>query len=113
MFQAWAQSRATALMQASGTLRRTPLVSDGRGGKLLGTPTNTTIAVNIRSQASTATEQAVADRLAGRAVYFLDIPVGTAATNADQIIVGSRTFEIQEVIQETLAAMDTCVCVEE
>ena len=113
MRTAWARGRAERLMQATGTLRHTPLTQSPRGGWVPGTPTTTTIRVNIRSQARSATEQTVADRLAGRAVYFLDIPVGTAAVNADQIIVGSRTFEIQEVIEETIQAMLTAVCVEE
>lgn len=113
MREAWAQGRAERLMRASGTLKHTPLISDGRGGYLPGTPTNTSIVVNIRSQAASATETAIADRLAGRAVYFLDIPVGTLATNADQILVGARTFEIQEVIEETIAAMLTVVCIEQ
>lgn len=109
----FARTRAERWMRAAGTLRHTPLVSDGRGGQTPGTPEDTAIVCNIRTTVRTATEQTIADRLAGRAVYFIDMPVDVPATNADQIIVGGRTFEIEEVIEQTIQAQITAVCVEE
>jgi len=114
MRQAWAQSRAQRLMKATAQIRRTPLVDDDQGGKKKGTPSivATTVA-DVRPIGTTPAERAIAERLAGRTLYNIGVPVGTDVLPDDEILVGSNVYQVVTPLDRTLAADLAVVCVEE
>lgn len=86
------------------------------GGRLGGDPVivGATPAV-LHPSANTPEERAVADRLAGRNVQRIGVPVGTDIRASDRLIEPSsgRAFEVVQPIAATNAAELLIICVEE
>lgn len=116
MRQGWAQARAERLMRTTLQISRSTTGGDGMGGQTPGTPAViATVAGNIRPAGRTPDEQAVAERLAGRSIWTVDVPVGADVQSGDRLIEPSsgRSFEVVKPLAATLAAMLPIVCVEE
>jgi hypothetical protein len=96
-------------------IEHTPLVSDGRGGYVPGTPTLTSVPGTIAQLGSTPTEQEIADRLAGKSLWTINVPRGTAVNaDMDRILEPStgRAFDVIQPLPATHQASLPIACVE-
>jgi len=89
------------LLTDAATVTHMPLVSDGRGGEIPGTPATITTVANVQ-RTIRAEEQDVADRLGVVSPAIIRLPVGTVVTSADTITVGGRTFAVVSPLVDSL-----------
>lgn len=96
-------------------IEHTPLVSDGRGGDIPETPTLTTTPGNIYQSGTSAAEQQIADRVSGRTLWIIEVPLDTPIDAArDRILEPSsgRAFEIIQPLPATDNVTLPIACVE-
>jgi len=107
------RARATllALLRDSAVITHTPLISDGRGGYVPGTPTAITTSVNVQRTIGAA-EQNLADRLGVVSPAVLRFPVGTVITSADEVTVGTQTFAVVSPLENTIDLTLKVLCTE-
>ena len=94
-------------------IQRRTLASDGAGG-----PTETwaalaTVAGRLSADNRAAREAAAAGRLTTSTPYRVTLPAETAVASADRLVIGVRTFEVNQVMAG--GAWETarvCLCVE-
>jgi hypothetical protein len=71
------------------------------------------VVCGIRTPKGNPSEQAIAERLAGRTYFIISLPVGTDVQESDRILVGSRRFEVIKPLVTSLELSLPVVCVEE
>lgn len=105
---------AARTLTATLQLEHTPLISDGRGGYVPGTPVLTTIQGLIRPSGNSATEQQIADRLGGRSLWIIEVPLGTDVSGNDRISepASGRSFEVTQALEATDLVTLPIACVE-
>jgi hypothetical protein len=93
------------------TITHTPLVSDGRGGYVPGTPSSITTVANVQRSLS-AEEKAIADRLGVVSPAVIRLPVSTAIEPSDTITVGQSTFQVVTPLENTINLTLKVLCKE-
>lgn len=108
-----ARAALRSLMTTALTIRSTPTVGDGMGGQQRGDPVTVSAVGYIGPVGRTPEEIAVADRLAGRSLWTIALPVGTVVAAGDRIVAGERTFEVIKPLDASFAFDLPVICIEE
>lgn len=98
-------------MPETVTRRRQVLADDGHGGF---TTTSSDLATTgrIGPTGRSPEEQVIAARVTGKQVYTITLPYGFDVTEPDQLIIGSRTFEVVGVVRRSIETARRVVATE-
>jgi hypothetical protein len=99
------------LLRDACTITHTPLISDGGGGMIPGTPETVTTVANVQRTLGAA-EQDMADRLGVVSPAIIRLPVGTAITAQDSITIGTQTFQVVTPLENTIQLTLQVLCKE-
>jgi len=106
------QQAMRMLLRDAALITHTPLVSDGRGGYVPGTPTATATVANVRRTLG-ASEQVIADRLAVVSPAVIQVPVDTVLVASDTITVNAtHTFQVVSPLENTIQLTLKLLCKE-
>ena len=100
-------------MQSVVLVRRTTLSSDGRGGRTQVTVTAATTTGMVYPLGTSPTERVLADRLAGKAGYIVEVPLGTSVLSGDVLQADGIAYQVSAVLDETWRASLRVVCVKD
>jgi len=98
-------------MPETVTRRRHVLTDDGHGG-FNSADSDGTTSGRIGPTGRSPEEQMIAARVSGKQVYTVTVPAGFDVIEADQLIVGSRTFEVVGVVRRSYETARRVVVVE-
>jgi head-tail adaptor len=101
-----------AALPETVTISRLTLADNGAGGFSESWATAATVSGRIGPYNRQASESIVAERLGGRAGYTVTLPALTDVREADRLVVGTRTFEVVQVIRRSHETARVVVCAE-
>ncbi len=90
-----------AAMTATATIRRYISVSDGSGGTTDTYSNVGTYPCRINVLRLQPTDRTIAGEILNVSNFSIHLPLGTDVRNKDQILVGSRTFEVDKALNHT------------
>lgn len=90
-----------SMMTDTATIRRYTSVSDGSGGTTDVYANAGTAKCRIKIAGTSPREGAVSGELQNSMNFMLHFPTGTDVRNKDQILVGTRTFEVDKALSHT------------
>jgi hypothetical protein len=90
-----------SMMTDTATVRRYTSVPDGSGGTTDTFANAGTAKCRINIAGNSPREGAVAGELQNSTNFMLHFPTGTDVRNKDQILVGTRTFEVDKALSHT------------
>jgi hypothetical protein len=97
------------LLRDSCVITHTPLVSDGRGGEVPGTPTTLSVPCNVQRTLKVEEAQ-IADRLGVVSPAIIRLPVGVSIDSSDVIGVSGRTFQVVSPLDDTIQLTLKVLC---
>lgn len=96
----------------SATIRRKTRVSDGMGGQTETWADVATVRCRYAPGGGKAGEQITADRLENASQWTIAFAGAPDVRDADRVVIGSRTFEVNKAMSATVTQPLSVLCVE-
>jgi head-tail adaptor len=102
----------TASLPDTAQVKRKTLTPDGAGGYTEAWSTVATVACRVAPFDRYPREQVVGERLMTMSLWTVTLPALTDVQPADRLVVGTRTFEVMEVVARSFETARRVVCSE-
>ncbi len=101
---------AKAFLAGTATVKRISTAPDGTGGYTESRTTVATVPCRLAPAGLQPQERIIAEQIGATSLWRVSVPQGTDVLADDEIVIGSRTFQVVQVISPTWEVLRVAIC---